>query len=71
MAEVYLAQAKIGAVTAALNPYWPVETLRAVVERSGCTAFVYDSTVEGVVARDQAVAARHHHLDQGGRFGHF
>ncbi|MFD1546768.1 class I adenylate-forming enzyme family protein [Nonomuraea guangzhouensis] len=51
VAEVYLAQAKIGAVTAALNPYWPVETLRAVVERSGCTAFVYDSTVEGVIAQ--------------------
>lgn len=49
VAEVYLAQAKIGAVTAALNPYWPVETLRAVVERSGCTAFVYDATVEQVV----------------------
>jgi len=50
VAEIYLAQAKLGAVTAALNPYWPVETLRAVVEHSRCTAFVYDSTVEGVVA---------------------
>ncbi|MEV4893110.1 class I adenylate-forming enzyme family protein [Nonomuraea sp. NPDC055795] len=51
VAEVYLAQAKIGAITAALNPYWPVETLQAVVEHSGCTAFVYDSTVEEVVER--------------------
>ncbi|GAA5054561.1 fatty-acyl-CoA synthase/long-chain acyl-CoA synthetase [Thermocatellispora tengchongensis] len=51
VAEMYLAQAKLGAVTAALNPYWPVETLRAVVERSGCAAFVYDSTVEDAVAR--------------------
>ncbi|MFI9838553.1 class I adenylate-forming enzyme family protein [Nonomuraea sp. NPDC051941] len=51
VAEVYLAQAKIGAVTAALNPYWPVETLRDVVAASGCTAFVYDATVEGVVAQ--------------------
>ncbi|MGW0810022.1 class I adenylate-forming enzyme family protein [Nonomuraea sp. NPDC002799] len=49
VAEVYLAQAKIGAVTAALNPYWPVETLRDVVAASGCTAFVYDATVEDVV----------------------
>ncbi|GAA3617161.1 long-chain fatty acid--CoA ligase [Nonomuraea rosea] len=49
VAEVYLAQAKIGAVTAALNPYWPVETLRDVVAASGCTAFVYDSTVAQVV----------------------
>lgn len=51
VAEVYLAQAKIGAVTAALNPYWPVETLRDVVAASGCTAFVYDATVEAVVER--------------------
>lgn len=49
VAEVYLAQAKIGAITAALNPYWPVETLRGVVAQSGCTAFVYDSTVASVV----------------------
>jgi acyl-coenzyme A synthetase/AMP-(fatty) acid ligase len=49
VAEVYLAQAKIGAVTAALNPYWPVETLRDVVAASGCTAFVHDATVAGVV----------------------
>ncbi|MEV4568418.1 class I adenylate-forming enzyme family protein [Nonomuraea sp. NPDC049419] len=49
VAEVYLAQAKIGAVTAALNPYWPVETLRAVVAASGCTAFVHDATVAPVV----------------------
>ncbi|GAA3444989.1 class I adenylate-forming enzyme family protein [Planomonospora venezuelensis] len=51
VAEVYLAAAKLGAVTAALNPYWPVETLQAVVAASGATAFVYDSTVEQVVAQ--------------------
>ncbi|MFB4281969.1 class I adenylate-forming enzyme family protein [Nonomuraea sp. MTCD27] len=51
VAEVYLAQAKIGAVTAALNPYWPEETLRDVVAASGCTAFVHDATVEAVVER--------------------
>lgn len=49
VAEVYLAQAKVGAITAALNPYWPVETLRAVVAASGCTAFVHDATVSEVV----------------------
>ncbi|MEO3788620.1 class I adenylate-forming enzyme family protein [Nonomuraea sp. B10E15] len=49
VAEVYLAQAKIGAVTAALNPYWPVETVRDVVAASGCTALVHDATVEGAV----------------------
>ncbi|WP_157253452.1 class I adenylate-forming enzyme family protein [Nonomuraea typhae] len=51
VAEVYLAQAKIGAITAALNPYWPIETLQAVVARSGCTAFVYDATVAETVER--------------------
>ncbi|WP_405140491.1 acyl--CoA ligase [Sphaerisporangium sp. NBC_01403] len=51
VAEVYLAQAKLGALTSALNPYWPEETLRAVVAHSECTAFVYDATVEEAVAR--------------------
>ncbi|MET8986258.1 class I adenylate-forming enzyme family protein [Nonomuraea wenchangensis] len=51
VAEVYLAQAKIGAVTAALNPYWPVETLRDVVAASGCTAFVHDATVAETIER--------------------
>ncbi|WP_214413064.1 class I adenylate-forming enzyme family protein [Sphaerisporangium fuscum] len=51
VAEVYLAQAKLGALTSALNPYWPVETLRAVVAHSECTAFVYDATVEELAGR--------------------
>ncbi|MCT9933981.1 acyl--CoA ligase [Planotetraspora sp. A-T 1434] len=51
VAEVYLAQAKLGAVTAALNPYWPVETLRAVVEHSGADTFLYDATVEEVAGQ--------------------
>ncbi|WP_370027375.1 class I adenylate-forming enzyme family protein [Planotetraspora sp. GP83] len=51
VAEVYLAQAKLGAVTAALNPYWPVETLRAVVEHSEADTFLYDATVERVVGQ--------------------
>ncbi|GAA4145390.1 class I adenylate-forming enzyme family protein [Actinomadura keratinilytica] len=50
VAEVYLAQMKIGSIVAALNPYWPADTLRQVVERSECTAFVYDATVEDTVA---------------------
>ncbi|TDD63520.1 class I adenylate-forming enzyme family protein [Actinomadura rubrisoli] len=50
VAEVYLAQMKIGSTVAALNPYWPADTLRQVVERSECTAFVYDATVDDLVA---------------------
>jgi acyl-CoA synthetase (AMP-forming)/AMP-acid ligase II len=51
VAEVYLAQMKIGSVVAALNPYWPEDTLAQVVERSECTVFVYDATVEEVVRK--------------------
>ncbi|MEU5878320.1 class I adenylate-forming enzyme family protein [Spirillospora sp. NPDC047279] len=49
VAEVYLAQMKIGSTVAALNPYWPADTLQQVVEHSECTAFVYDATVEELV----------------------
>lgn len=49
VAEVYLAQMKIGSTVAALNPYWPADTLRQVVEHSECTVFVYDATVEELV----------------------
>ena len=49
VAEVYLAQMKLGSIVAALNPYWPVDTLRQVVEASDATAFVYDATVEGLI----------------------
>ncbi|MDX6743357.1 class I adenylate-forming enzyme family protein [Actinocorallia sp. A-T 12471] len=51
VAEVYLAQMKIGSVVAALNPYWPVDTLRKVVEASEATVFVYDATVEELVGQ--------------------
>jgi fatty-acyl-CoA synthase len=51
VAEVYLAQMKIGSIVAALNPYWPEETLAQVVEHSECTAFVYDATVEELIGR--------------------
>ncbi|GAA1072220.1 class I adenylate-forming enzyme family protein [Nocardiopsis composta] len=50
VAETYLAQFKIGAVTAALNPFWSAEVLAAVVARSGATAFVYDSGMDALVA---------------------
>lgn len=49
VAEVYLAQMKIGSIVAALNPYWPADTLAAVVANSDCTVFVYDATVKELV----------------------
>lgn len=49
VAEVYLAQMKLGSVVCALNPYWPADTLARVVERSGCTAFVHDASVDALV----------------------
>jgi fatty-acyl-CoA synthase len=51
VAEVYLAQMKIGSIVAALNPYWPEDTLAQVVEHSECTAFVYDATVEELIGK--------------------
>jgi acyl-CoA synthetase (AMP-forming)/AMP-acid ligase II len=51
VAEVYLAQMKIGSIVAALNPYWPEDTLAQVVEHSECTAFVYDATVEELITK--------------------
>lgn len=51
VAETYLAAFKIGAVVAALNPYWTDDVLTQVVARSGCTAFVYDTASADAVAR--------------------
>jgi acyl-CoA synthetase (AMP-forming)/AMP-acid ligase II len=51
VAEVYLAQMKIGSVVSALNPYWPEDTVAQVVEHSECTVFVYDATVEELVRK--------------------
>lgn len=51
VAEVYLAQMKLGSIVAALNPYWPEDTLAQVVEHSECTAFVYDASVEELVRK--------------------
>lgn len=49
--EVYLAEAKLGAVLAAMNPYWPDEVLVAVVDQAGCPAFVYDGHFDALVER--------------------
>ena len=51
VAEIYLACGKLGSVLAALNPYWPEETLTAVVEHSECAAFVYDAPHDDLVGR--------------------
>lgn len=42
IAKLYLAEAKIGAVIAALNPYWTEDVLREVIERSEVDALVFD-----------------------------
>jgi acyl-CoA synthetase (AMP-forming)/AMP-acid ligase II len=49
--ELYLAEAKLGAVLAAMNPYWPDDVLVGVVEQAGCPAFVYDAHFDDLVAR--------------------
>ena len=49
--ELYLAQAKLGAVTAAMNPYWPDDVLTEVSETTGCQAFVYDTGTAAAVCR--------------------
>ncbi|MGI6873381.1 class I adenylate-forming enzyme family protein [Amycolatopsis sp. 3B14] len=50
VAEIYLAQAKLGTVLAALNPFWAAETFAPVLERSRTTAFVYDARFDDLVA---------------------
>ncbi|CAM4082686.1 class I adenylate-forming enzyme family protein [Nocardiopsis gilva] len=49
VAEVYLALFKMGAVTAALNPFWDADVLARVVDRAGATVLVYDSGMDAVV----------------------
>ncbi|HEY3003426.1 MAG TPA: class I adenylate-forming enzyme family protein, partial [Kribbellaceae bacterium] len=49
--ELYLAEAKLGAVLAAMNPYWPDDVLVAVVDQAACPAFVYDAHFDELVAR--------------------
>src|SRR3712207_7524735 len=54
VAEVYLAQAKLGTVLAALNPYWPPETFGPVISRSAASAFVYDARFDELIGRHRA-----------------
>lgn len=49
--ELYLAEAKVGAVLAAMNPYWPDDVLVGVVEQAACPAFAYDAHFDDLVAR--------------------
>jgi fatty-acyl-CoA synthase len=49
--ELYLAQAKLGAVLAAMNPYWTDDVLVAVVEQAQAPAFVYDAHFDPLIER--------------------
>ncbi|MEN0138131.1 MAG: class I adenylate-forming enzyme family protein [Rhodococcus sp. (in: high G+C Gram-positive bacteria)] len=51
VAEIYLAQTKVGSVLCALNPYWTLGTFEQIVTRIGATTFVYDAKFDGVIAR--------------------
>ncbi|MFC5950409.1 class I adenylate-forming enzyme family protein [Pseudonocardia lutea] len=51
VAETYLAQAKLGTVLLALNPYWAPEVFVPVITRSRATAFVYDGRFDELVAQ--------------------
>lgn len=50
VAEVYLAQARLGTVLAALNPYWAPDVFAPVISRSRASAFVYDARFDDLVA---------------------
>ncbi|MGW3472797.1 class I adenylate-forming enzyme family protein [Saccharopolyspora sp. NPDC000995] len=49
VAEIYLAQAKLGTVLAALNPFWTPETFAPIVNRLQASAFVYDAKFDDLV----------------------
>ena len=51
IAELYPAEAKIGAVIAAYNPYWPDEQIVGTTERSGLDAFIFDAAHAATIAR--------------------
>lgn len=51
IAMLYPAEAKIGAVIAAFNPYWPEEQIVATAERSGLDTFVFDQANAAMAAR--------------------
>jgi acyl-coenzyme A synthetase/AMP-(fatty) acid ligase len=51
IARLYPAEAKLGAVIAAYNPYWEEEQIVATSVRSGLDAFVFDKSNAAMVAR--------------------
>jgi len=54
IADLYLAEGKIGAVIAALNPFWPEDQIVATCELSELHAFVFDKANAEVAARVRA-----------------
>jgi fatty-acyl-CoA synthase len=54
IARLYPAEAKIGAVIAAFNPYWPEEQIVATAELSKLDAFVFDRQNAAMAARARA-----------------
>jgi acyl-CoA synthetase (AMP-forming)/AMP-acid ligase II len=51
IAKLYPAEAKIGAVIAAFNPFWPEEQIVATGELSGLDAFVFDQANAAMAAK--------------------
>jgi fatty-acyl-CoA synthase len=51
IADLYLAEGKIGAVIAAFNPYWPEDQIVATCELSELHAFVFDKANAAVAAK--------------------
>jgi len=54
IADLYLAEGKIGAVIAAFNPFWPEDQIVATCELSELHAFVFDKANAEVAARVRA-----------------
>ena len=54
IADLYLAEGKIGAVIAALNPFWPEDQIVATCELSELHAFVFDKANADVAAKVRA-----------------
>ncbi|MDB5393865.1 MAG: AMP-dependent synthetase [Rhodospirillales bacterium] len=51
IARLYPAEAKIGAVIAAFNPFWPQEQIVATCKLSGLDAFVFDEANAAMAAK--------------------
>jgi fatty-acyl-CoA synthase len=54
IARLYPAEAKIGAVIAAFNPYWPEEQMAATAKLSELDSFVFDAANAAMAARVRA-----------------